>query len=155
MKNFAEEGAHAPPPSGAGEVFAEDGKAATNSESQGGTVPEGGGTSPEVPAAPSRPAYIAAMHAAGGEPHQVDAPPALFRNGKQLTVRKRDGRTQPLKMFKLRSRVHRLMKGLNSAFVREELVVDKVRQSKPGAPPSQTLPSPSISVSIYSGPPPW
>jgi len=146
MKNFAEEGAHAPPPSGAGEVFAEDSNAAANSENQGGTVPEGGGTNPEVPAAPSRPAYIAAMHAAGGEPHQVDAPPALFRNGKQLTVLKRDGRTQPLKMFKLRSRVHRLMKGLNSAFVREELVVDKVRQTKPRAPQAQTLGAPSITI---------
>lgn len=121
-------------------------------------MPEGGGTNPEVPEAPSRPAYIAAaMHAAGGEQSHVDAPPALFRNGKQLTVLKRDGRTQPLKMFKLRSRVHRLMKGLNTAFVREDVVVEKVRHSTPGAPPAQTLGAPSTinPCLVSSGSPIW
>jgi len=132
MKSSAEEGAHAP--CGAGEAFAAEGQGAANAENHGGSVPEGGGTNPEVPMAPSRPAYIAAaVHAAAGEQSSVDAPPALYRNGKQLTVIKRDGREQLLKMFKLRSRVHRLMNGLNAAFVSEELVVEKV-PPRPRAP---------------------
>jgi len=57
--------------------------------------------------------------------HEVDG---VYRSGVLLHVTKKDGRTQPLKVFKLEARVARLMKmgGINADFVDTDLIVQKV-----------------------------
>ena len=57
--------------------------------------------------------------------HEVDG---VYRSGVLLHVTKKDGRTQPLKVFKLEARVARLMKmgGINANFVNTDLVIQKV-----------------------------
>jgi len=128
-------GAHAPP--GAGEAAARRSAGASGrrspsplSEEPAGCQARGVGgresLETEAQTAPTNPGVLAAT-AMNELPmgHEVDG---VYRSGVLLQVTKKDGRTQPLKVFKLEARVARLMKmgGINTDFVFPELVVQKV-----------------------------
>jgi hypothetical protein len=109
-------GSDAPP--GAGQSSDRDERAG-----EAHTVPEGGGAS-YSPALPTLTPFCQSSF--GAQATVIDEPIEVLRNGVLLEVTKRDGRLQPLKVFKLRERINRLMKGLNHDFVFPELIVQKV-----------------------------
>jgi hypothetical protein len=126
-------GAHAPP--GAGEAAARRAQdTLRRSPSPQNQAPEGGGCQKadggrletETQASPSNPGVMAAS-SKNQVPlgHEVDG---VYRSGVLLHVTKKDGRTQPLKVFKLEARIARLMKmgGINADFVKTDLVIQKV-----------------------------